>query len=165
LAGNRTEALCAHAEHLINRAKGIKKEMGEGYGPVADSLKRIQEGKRELLGKVEQDRVLLREHRKEAGGFLAAFPEARRAAKTVDDPRATAEPKKDKVVPQQMRKGPSTPSRRPSSGPTQQIDKAKRYSSSPSRTEKKATDQPQEKGRSRSPTPRGPGDSKQEKAR
>jgi len=165
LAGNRTEALCAHAEHLISRAKGMKKEMGERYGPVAESLKRIQEGKRELLGKVEEDRVLLRQHRKEAGGFLEAFPEARRSAKTVDGPRATAEPKKERVVPQQMRKGPSTPSRRPSSGPTQQMDKAKRYSSSPRRTEKKATDQPQDKGRSRSPTPRGSGGSKEEKAR
>ncbi len=161
--GNRVEALNVHAEHLVSRAKGLKKALGKGYDPVVGSLNRVLEGRKEALKAVEEDRVLLRDHRKQAKLLLEAVPEAKRTVKDLEDAGKRAEPKK--VAPQQMKKGPPPSSRKPPGGPTAEKDKVKKYPAGPKTQEKKATEKSQEKGKTRTVPPRGTGDKAQEKSR
>ncbi len=163
--GNRVEALHVHAEYLVSRAKGLKKALGKGYEPVVGSLNRMLEGRKELFKEVEEDRALLRDHRRQAKVLLEGVPEAKRTVKEPQDAGTKVEQRKKKVSPQQMRKGPPTPSRRPSGGPTPEKDKVKKYPPTPRTQEKKATDKSQEKGRT-SPAPLGgAGDRSQERTR
>lgn len=163
--GNRVEALHVNGEHLVSRAKGLKKALGKGYEPVVGSLNRMLQGRKEVLKAVEEDRVLLREHRKQANVLLEGVPEAKRAVKDLQDAGTKVEPKKEKVAPQQMRKGPPTLPRKPSVGPTAEKDKAKKYPPAPKAQEKKATDKSQEKGKTKAATPGGTGDKAQDKTR
>lgn len=161
--GNRVEALHEHAGHLVNRAKGLKKALGKGYDAAVGSLNLVLDGRKEFLKVVEEDRVLLRDHRKQAKLLLEGVPEARSTAKDLQETGTKAEPKK--VVPQEMKKGPPTPSRKPSGGTTAEKEKAKRYPPAPKTQDKKGTERPQGKSRTRSVPPGGAGAKVQDKSR
>jgi hypothetical protein len=80
---NRGDAAFVHAERLQKRAKGLKKELGNRYRSVSDSLRKIVEGRKDLQRGFLEDRGFLKEHRKRSAELFIAVPEAKGLSQVV----------------------------------------------------------------------------------
>jgi hypothetical protein len=104
---NQLQAAHWHAERLLKRSKGMKRELGSAYGRVTDGLKAMEASRKEVQKGLAEDRRLMKQHRIRAKELLDTIPEAKVTPQGAQEKGLRPMSPGDKPTPQEIKKGPA----------------------------------------------------------